>query len=255
MVLAHSLEMSHAITKASPSFQAVAGQEECRMKSAASLSASVEDYLTAIYRLTSGGPPVGPSRLAEFMGLSVPSITVMMRRLADQGLVVKDISRGVALSSEGEEMALSIIRRHRLSECFLVEKLGFDWGQAHVEAHRFEHALSPEVADALDRFLGNPRLCPHGNPIPDALEPSVSPACLTLADLSLGDRVVVRSVDERSVDMLTWLKSMGLVPGAAASVSEVDPSGATMLLRVDQRWVACGAETARCVRVERLEES
>lgn len=243
------------MTKTSPSPRQVAGQEECQVKPVASLSASVEDYLTAIYRLTSGGPPVGPSRLAEFMGLSVPSITVMMRRLADQGLVVKDISRGVALSSEGEERALSIIRRHRLSECFLVEKLGFNWGQAHVEAHRFEHALSPDVTDALARFLGHPRLCPHGNPIPNAQDSSTPSASLTLADLRLGDRVVVRSVDERSLDMLTWLESVGLVPGATASVSQVDPSGATMLLSVGQQWVACGAEVARYVRVERLEES
>ena len=225
------------------------------MKTAASLSTSVEDYLTAIHRLTAGGAPVGPSRLAEFMGLSVPSITVMVRRLAEQGLVVKDVSGGVALSPDGQELALCIIRRHRLSECFLVEKLGFDWGRAHVEAHRFEHALSPEVTDALARFLGEPRLCPHGNPIPDAQGPGAVPASLTLADLGLGDRAVVRSVDERSVDMLTWLKSMGLVPGAAAVVSEVDPSGATMLLSVGQRWVACGSEVARCVRVEKLEES
>lgn len=247
--------VSAALARGSRSRRQEPTRDVTSERAGAPLSASVEDYLTAIYRLTSGGQVLGPSRLAEFMGLSAPSITLMIRRLVEQGLVVKDTIMGVALSPEGRERALGIIRRHRLSECFLVEKLGLDWGQAHVEAHRFEHALSPLVTEALARFLGHPSSCPHGHPIPQDVE-SGAPTCgLTLADVRSGERVVVRSVDEGSLEVLTWLQSMGLVPGATITVSQGDPTGATMLLNVGERWVACGTDLACCVQVERREDS
>jgi len=216
------------------------------------ISASVEDYLTAIYRLTPSGTPVGPTRLADFMGLSAPSVTIMMRRLSEQGLVVKDSGRGLALSPDGVTRALEVLRKHRLSECFLVDKLGFDWANAYVEAHRFEHALSPLVTEALDRFLGHPRTCPHGNPIPDAqggvwTEPSVP-----LPTLQPEDRAVVRRVDEDSLEVLAWLHGVGLIPQAPITVEAIDPSG-SILLETSGRQVAIGTDVARYVHVARIE--
>ncbi|MBM3460624.1 MAG: metal-dependent transcriptional regulator [Armatimonadetes bacterium] len=223
------------------------------MKSTPTISASVEDYLTAIYRLTPAGKAVGPTRLAEFMGLSAPSITLMVRRLSEQGLVLKDNGHGVVLSTDGECRALEVLRRHRLAERFLVDKLGLNWGMAHVEAHRFEHALSAEVTDALERFLGHPETCPHGNPIPDP-EGRV-PVCnhVLLSDLGIGDRAMVRSVDDESMDVLLWLEQVGLVPSTPVQVEQVDPRG-TLLLRTPRGSVAVGSEVARGVRAEKLED-
>lgn len=216
------------------------------------ISASVEDYLTAIYRLTPEGKPIGPSRLAEFMGLSGPSISLMMKRLSDQGLVVKDNGRGVALSQEGENRALAVLRKHRLAERFLVDRLGLDWALAHVEAHRFEHALSDAVTDALERYLGHPSSCPHGQPIPDA-EGHVPPTrAVPLTALAIGDHARVESVIDDDTGLLTWMADVGLVPGVEISVLQVDPSGAR-LLAVNGRSVAAGTDVVRQVQVNRME--
>jgi len=222
------------------------------LKEAATISASVEDYLTAIYRLTPRGKPVGPTRLAEFMGLSGPSISIMVKRLSDQGLVVKDNGRGVALSQDGASRALAVLRKHRLAERFLVDRLGLDWAQAHVEAHRFEHALSDAVTDALERFLGVPDTCPHGNPIPDREGRVAACDWVPLSELMPGEAARLASVTDDSAQLLAWLADVGLVPGVAVRVAQVDPSGAT-LLEVGERSVAAGADVVRHLQVIRME--
>ncbi len=224
------------------------------MKEAGTISASVEDYLTAIYRLTPAGKPVGPARLAEFMGLSAPSITIMIKRLSEQGLVVKDNARGVALSDQGENLALSVLRRHRLAECFLVNILGIDWALAHVEAHRFEHAFSDVVTDALERFLGYPKACPHGNPIPDRQGNVPESDVVPLSVMLPPALARVACVDDRDTSILCWLAGVGLVPGVEVRVEQVDPSGA-VLLRVGDRSVAAGPEIVMNVLVRKVETS
>lgn len=217
------------------------------MKSENPISASVEDYLKAIYRLRGANNSVGPSRLAEHLGLTAPSITLMVRRLGEQGLVVKDNGRGVALTPLGEARALEVLRKHRLSERFLVDKLGLDWRRAHIEAHRFEHALSGEVADALERFLGHPTTCPHGNPIPDGDLRIPENLTVPLATLTVGMSAVVQSVDEERIDLLDWLFEVGLVPGATLTVEQTDPSGRSRLLTVGKRQIAVGGDVANHV--------
>lgn len=216
------------------------------------ISASVEDYLTAIYRLTPDGKAVGPSRLAEFMGLSGPSISLMVKRLTDQGLVVKDNGRGVALSADGACRALSVLRKHRLAERFLVDRLGLDWALAHVEAHRFEHALSDAVTDALERYLGNPACCPHGQPIPDTNGHIPPNQAVPLTALAIGDHAQVESVVDDDTELLRWMADVGLVPGVALGVLQVDPSGAR-LLEVNGRSVAAGPDVVSQIHVLRLE--
>lgn len=214
------------------------------MKSENPISASVEDYLKAIYRLRGPNKTVSPSRLAERLGLTAPSITLMVRRLGEQGLVVKDNGRGVALTKAGEARALEVLRKHRLSECFLVDKLGLDWRRAHIEAHRFEHALSVDVADALERFLQHPTACPHGQPIPDRNLQLPSDETVKLSSLAVGMRAVVHSVDEERIDLLDWLHEIGLVPGASIAVEQTDPSGRSRLVSVGTRQFAVGGDVA-----------
>lgn len=214
------------------------------MKSESPISASVEDYLKAIYRLRGSNMTVGPSRLAEHMGLTAPSITLMVRRLAEQGLVTKDDGHGVALTRAGEACALEVLRKHRLSERFLVDKLGLDWRRAHIEAHRFEHALSVEVADALERFLQMPTTCPHGNPIPDRELHVRADGTVKLSQLAVGATAVVHSVDEERMDLLDWLREVGLVPGVRVSIKQIDPLGRSLLVRVGTRQIAVGGDVA-----------
>ena len=130
------------------------------------LTESVENYLTAILRLENGDRTVTTSALADSLEVARPSVTGMLKRLAAEGLVVHERYRGVQLTGRGRIAALQVIRRHRLVETFLVDTLGMPTDKVHAEAHRLEHALSDEVVDRLDAWLGRPAHDPHGSPIP-----------------------------------------------------------------------------------------
>ncbi len=130
------------------------------------LTESVENYLTAILRLEDQGAAATTSELADRLEVARPSVTGMLKRLAAEDLVTHERYRGVQLTEQGRTAALQVIRRHRLVETFLVDILGMDADKVHAEAHRLEHALSDEVVDRLDAWLGRPTTDPHGQPIP-----------------------------------------------------------------------------------------
>jgi DtxR family Mn-dependent transcriptional regulator len=218
------------------------------------LSSNIEDYLTALYELAPPTGGVGTTKLATFMGLSAPSVSLMMRRLLELGLVERHADGGCVLSEAGTRDALSVLRRHRLSECFLVQKLGLDWAQAHIEAHRFEHSLSDEVTDALERFLGHPTSCPHGHPIPDRLGRLPAHPTTALSTATTGDRLRVACVNDESADLLGWFQQIGLVPGAEIRVGSVDAYGKSMLLELNGSNIPIGADVARTVQVEGIGE-
>ncbi len=127
-----------------------------------------EDYLTALLRLGEGGAAVNTSALAQRLGVAPASVTGMLKTLAREGLVEHRPYRGALLSRKGRTLALAVQRRHRLVETFLVNTLGLSPDRVHAEAHRLEHALSDEVVERLDRWLGRPERDPHGSPIPRA---------------------------------------------------------------------------------------
>jgi len=131
-----------------------------------------EDYLTALLRLGEGGAAVGTNALADRLGVAPASVTGMLKTLAREGLVDHRPYRGASLSGSGQTLALGVVRRHRLVETFLVSVLGLPPDRVHEEAHRLEHALSDEVVERLDHWLGRPELDPHGSPIPRAGSPA-----------------------------------------------------------------------------------
>ena len=125
----------------------------------------VEEYLEAIYKLQ-GGRPLGTTELGKELKVSAASASEMTDRLVERGLAEKTRDRGITLTRKGEKAALELIRKHRISERFLVDVLGMDWKDVHDEACRLEHAISPEVESRMEKMLGNPATCPHGHPIP-----------------------------------------------------------------------------------------
>jgi DtxR family Mn-dependent transcriptional regulator len=157
---------------------------------------------------------------------------------------------GVVLTAEGREEALSIIRRHRLAERFLVDVLGLGWDEVHEEACRLEHSLSPKVQDALERFLEYPERCPHGHPIPDAELSIASAPGVELAEVLPGERGRVVSVREENEEILRHLYGLGVTPGAEVVVVEAAPPDGTLLVRVGERDTPVGARLASAVRVE-----
>ena len=179
-------------------------------------SQTIEDYLVTIYRLGVGGAPVRGTELAEQLGVSPAAVTEMVARMRAAGLVSD--ARRIALSSEGLRLARTLVSRHRLAERFLVDVLGFGWEDVHEEAHRLEHAFSPQVTERLAAFLGHPETCPHGHPIMEdgSAEPDV--ALRPLSTLRPGEAGVVRRIAHEDHDLLAGLSQAGVSLGAHVEV-------------------------------------
>ena len=184
------------------------------------LSSSVGDYLKAVWGLA--GPGVtAPKDLSSRLSVSSASVTEMLRRLQELGLVEYERYHGASLTEEGLSEALRLVRRHRLIEAFLLDRLGYPWEEVHEEAERLEHAVSDGFTERLAAFLGHPDHDPHGDPIPTVdgtLEPDDS---FPLSAASGGRRVRIYKVSDESIPTLDYLGEHGLVPGRILNVREV----------------------------------
>jgi len=169
------------------------------------------------------------------------------------GLVSREGTK-VVLTEEGLQRSLDIVRRHRVAETFLVDTLGLDWDAAHEEACTLEHALSPRVLSALEGFLDNPAVCPHGHPIPGADGSIVAESGFPLCDVPAGSSALVLSVAEDDQGILGYLGELGLRPGAAATVVESAPFQGPLTVEVGGVRTAIAREVARLVTVEPLAE-
>src|SRR4030095_4931812 len=150
------------------------------------LTRSVEDYLKAVYRLSPEGRPASTSEIARLLELSAPSVSGMVKRLSEFGLLEHLPYKGVQVTVEGRRVALRMVRRHRLIESYLVEFLGYSWDTVHSEAERLEHAVSDTMVERMATALGNPEVDPHGDPIPAADGSIQELACTALSDVPVG---------------------------------------------------------------------
>jgi DtxR family Mn-dependent transcriptional regulator len=185
-----------------------------------SLSPAREDYLKALYHLQGDARRVPTTELARSLDVKKPSITAMLRRLHDDGLVAWEPRGGARLTRRGRVATMSVLRRHRLVETFLVEVLGLDWSEVHEEAEVLEHHLSDRMVAAIDRVLGHPTEDPHGSPIPTTNGSLPSRDLVPLASLATGETATVRKVDGRYRRRLLRWKELGLVPGAQLQMGE-----------------------------------
>jgi DtxR family Mn-dependent transcriptional regulator len=211
-------------------------------------SVSVGDYVKAIWEVAGSGV-ASTKDVAERLSIAPPSVTNMFVRLREMGFVEYERYRGVSLTERGREEALRLVRRHRLIETFLLEHLGYSWGEVHEEAERLEHAVSDGFTERLAEFLGHPGQDPHGDPIPAAdgtMQPDDS---FPLSEAVAGQRVRVSKVgDEPST--LDYLGEHGLVPGRLLSVREVrELDGVVIVEDEDGRSHALGEPLARAVFV------
>lgn len=174
------------------------------------LSRSRQDYLKALYALAPGGEPVPTSRLAAQLGVSPPSVTHMLGRLAGERLVIHAPRAGARLTARGHREALGIVRRHRILETFLVRVLGLDWSEVHEDAEVLEHHISDRVLAAIDRLIGHPDEDPHGHPIPDRAGRMRRRALTPLAALNPGGRAVVREIRDADGPRMARWKAAGL---------------------------------------------
>lgn len=211
-------------------------------------SASVEDYVKAIWEVAGSGA-ASTKDVAERLSIAPPSVTNMFVRLQEMGLVEYERYRGASLTRRGREEALRLIRRHRLIETFLLEHLGYSWREVHEEAERLEHAVSDGFTERLAEFLGHPGQDPHGDPIP-AADGSLAPDdSFPLGEATAGQRVRISKVGD-DPSTLEYLGDHGLVPGRLLSVREVrDLDGVITVEDEDGESHALGAPLAGAVFV------
>jgi len=206
----------------------------------------ISRYLEAIYYIWSEGETPRSARLADWLGVSRPTVTVALRRMTRDGMVRMNGRKEIELTAAGRREAEAIVRRHRIMERWLTDVLGLDWVVADAEAARLEHAVSEVVERRLYEALGRPRTCPHGNPIPGHTR--ASPRERRLATLAAGARAAISRVSEvaerEAPLLLAYLDERGLTPGRAIDVVEVDEIGRTIRIRAGKREVTLSHDTA-----------
>ena len=212
-------------------------------------SSAVEDYLKAILRLETEGLHATTKAIAERLGVSAPSVTAMAKKLAAEGLLERKPYHGVVLTAEGRQVALEVLRHHRLLERYLAERLGLGLHEVHDEAERLEHVLSEELEARIDAELGFPTHDPHGDPIPDRDLQLVDADERTLAHLAPGERSTVTRVPDASADVLRYLAQLSLLPGAAVELVLAAPFGGPLTIRTGGSEHALSRELASAIGV------
>ncbi|MFW6435005.1 MAG: metal-dependent transcriptional regulator [Halovenus sp.] len=214
------------------------------------LSAKMEDYLKAIYEVKQReGEPVSTSAVAELLDVEPPTVTSMMEKLEARGLVDREKYKGVELTTEGETVALEVLRHHRLLETYLAEQLDYDWAEVHDEADRLEHHISEEFERRVAELLDDPEVYPHGDPIPnDALEP-VQGEDRKLSGHEEGETLVVQHVRDRDPEELSYLQRVGITPGTQITIDEIPPIGLVTVRLADGETVSLPDSIADSIRV------
>ena len=203
---------------------------------------AIEEYLESIYKIEARGIRVIGARLAEDLGVSPPTVTEMLRRLRLEGFVIVSPQKEVRLTASGRETAEVLIRRHRLSERLLTDILGMPWSQAHEEACKFEHVISPQVEARLARALDYPSTCPHGNPIPGS--PGKGELLVRLSATPIGARAVLRCVEAEDEELLSYVEQLGLLPGANLVIKAFAPLSGPVEVEIDGASVFVGLAAA-----------
>ncbi len=214
-------------------------------------SPAVEDYAKAIFSLQSrGDEPVSTNALAERLGITPGSVSAMLKKLDELGLITHVPYRGVRLTADGRRLALEVIRHHRLLESFLADALGMPWDRVHAEAEVLEHVLSEDLEELIAAKLGHPTVDPHGDPIPSADLKLEERATYSMESLQVGEEGVFVRVSDSDPEMLRYLDGCGISPGDRFAVRERQPFGGPLFVVFGEREHAIGGRLAGAMRVE-----
>jgi len=199
-----------------------------------------EEYCECIYELHEDDVDAIQARIADRLNITRPAVSEMIKRMESEGLIAT--GRGtIELSARGRDLAERVVRRHRLAERFLTDILGLSWAQAHREAGKWEHVMSDDVEHAMDRVLGTPTTCPHGNPIPGSAY--IAPQSRRLVDLGVGANFTVSRIPEElefEPGLLEFLESSAIQPGNSGQVTASSPDG-TITVEIDGHYVGVGS--------------
>jgi DtxR family Mn-dependent transcriptional regulator len=211
-------------------------------------SLTEENYLKALLSLTYDADEVGVKEVSDHLGIKMPTVTSMMKKLAAKDLVVYEKYKPLRLTNLGKKSAALIIRKHRLTEMFLVEKMGFGWDEVHDIAEQVEHIKSPNFFDKMDEILGFPKVDPHGSPIPDKNGRMEWLSYQYLSDCKLGQTVEIAAVTKSSSEFLQFLDNKQIHLGLQVTIEQIEPFDNSMVLSYGQNRV----ETLSRVVCERL---
>jgi DtxR family Mn-dependent transcriptional regulator len=205
----------------------------------------VEDYLEEIKRLEEDGERITATVLAGILEVSLPSASEMLKRLASEGYLTREKGGTILLTPEGRRLAHTMLRKHRLVERLLVDKLGMSWFEVHGEAHKIEHAISARVEEALAKALDYPDYCPHGHPIcPVDLRP-----LKRMSEMELGETGTVARISELKEDVLPYLDGNGIRPGVRVTVKDIAPMEGPITLESEEGITSLGIELASLIKV------
>jgi DtxR family Mn-dependent transcriptional regulator len=213
-------------------------------------SPAVQDYLKAIHSLGGAEHQVSPNDIAARLQVRAPSVTGMLKRLAEAGWIRYEPGHGAGLTEQGVAEARRVIRRHRLVELFLTRVLGLDWSEVDAEADALEHAISPRLEQALAAYLNEPLEDPHGHPIPTREGALAQRSLQSLDKFRAGERVVIREAEDTHPERLRRWRELGLTPGATVRVRSYHPLDDLFELEVGDQVVPLGSEGLTGLRGE-----
>lgn len=198
------------------------------------VSSTIENYVKQIYLTAEklGVEVVPMGMVAQSLGVVPGTATTMIKAMDRQGLAIYEPRQGVKLSPRGRQLALQIVRRHRLIEYFLVDVLQMDWSEIHEEAEELEHAISERLLERIDKFLGEPRFDPHGDPIPTADGRVIQPTLTNLTQCHKGDRVVISRISDQAEGFLNYAQEKGLKPGVTLKILSIEAEADCITLQI-----------------------
>lgn len=218
-------------------------------------TSTVESYLEIIFMMVVEGQPVIGARLADALHVSRPTVTATLQRMGRDGLIKLNDRKEIQMTAKGQAIAEHLQRRHRVVERWLTDVLGFDWAKSDAEAHKLEHAMSDEVFELLNKQLGYPATCPHGNPIPGTTRSvMLDTKAIQLSAAREGERVTVVRISEYAEnigELLDYLGTRGIVPGAQIAVTEIAPLNGPLTLKLGSKVISMSREVAHFVWVKR----
>jgi len=215
------------------------------------VTAVTEEYLEGIYRLQQRSGVARTSEMVELLQVVPGTVTNTIERLEREGLVTHEPYKGVKLTEEGRKIALDVIRRHRLSERLLTDILHMGWDEAHKAACRLEHGITGNIVKNLEKTLGHPTTCPHGNPIPTKCGGILEEESEPLTNLELDESGTIVKITEEEPDVLRYLAKLGLTLGASVRVEEKIPFSGPIVLNVKGVSRALGRNIASIIRVKK----
>jgi len=215
------------------------------------VSSATEEYLEGIYRLQEKRGVAKTSDLVELLKVASGTVTNTVERLERKGLVIHDPYKGVKLTKKGRKIALQVLRKHRLSERLLTDILRIKWDKAHKAACELEHAITDDIAKNIEKVLGHPKTCPHGNPIPTQSGGIFEEETEPLTNLNPREEGIIVKITEERSDLLQYLATLGLTPGKSIGVVEKAPFKGPITVNVDETDRALSLEIASIIKVRK----